>query len=416
MDIEGISAPRFAGTPLIEVDFSQFGGLLFGPGSDGSTLRSLSLVNASGSGVTVNGAGSLLIVGNYIGLELDGTTALANGGNGLELDSSSGNTIGGATPLARNVISGNAGNGISLSDSSNNQILGNYVGTDATGTLDRGNAGNGILVTNSSAENADNNLIGQSEPVPGVTYFNADSVPTQPVTAWQGIRGSDVSGQYLIAGSSDPDGLLFDGTMAGVGTSYAVNYPGSTTTSVYGPNDLGGGDIQLVGSYKNADSSTAPVTVNGFVYQGRPPILPSPVTTRRSTIRRGIQLRPQHDGRPGRRQLRQPDRSWQIQPAAGPGHAYIYDIATSTVLTDIAFPGSMSNTAYGIWYNGGTSYTICGGWSPDAVNNFANQNQPIGQAYLVDYDSSTGMFSNWASFSYPNGTNLRHPFRRDQQR
>ena len=33
-------------------------------------------------------------------------------------------------------------------------------------------------------------------------------------------------------------------------------------------------------------------------------------------------------------------------------------------------PARMSNTAYGIWYNGGTSYTICGGYSLDPVNNF----------------------------------------------
>ncbi len=90
----------------------------------------------------------------------------------------------------------------------------------------------------------------------------------------------------------------------------------------------------------------------------------------------------------------------------GPGHAFIYDIATSTFLTDVVYPGSKSDTAYGIWYNGGTSYTICGGYSLNPVNNFTNQNQPIGQAFLVDYDSATGKFSHWASFSYPFGNNF----------
>ena len=36
-----------------------------------------------------------MIVGNYIGLGLDGTTIAGNGGNGLELNGFSGNTIGG---------------------------------------------------------------------------------------------------------------------------------------------------------------------------------------------------------------------------------------------------------------------------------------------------------------------------------
>ena len=33
------------------------------------------------------------------------------------------------------------------------------------------------------------------------------------------------------------------------------------------------------------------------------------------------------------------------------------------ILTDIVYPGSTTTTAYGIWYNGGTSYTICGGYT-----------------------------------------------------
>ena len=45
----------------------------------------------------------------------------------------------------------------------------------------------------------------------------------------------------------DANGLLFDGTIAGVGTSYAVNYPSAATTSVYGPDNLGGGDVATRG-------------------------------------------------------------------------------------------------------------------------------------------------------------------------
>src|SRR5262249_19722115 len=93
----------------------------------------------------------------------------------------------------------------------------------------------------------------------------------------------------------------------------------------------------------------------------------------------------------------------------GPGHATIYDLLTHQFITDIVYPGSMSNTAYGIWYNGGTSYTIVGGYSNTPTNNFANQDAPIGTAYMVDFDSSTGLFSHWASFTAPEGaTFLSH--------
>src|SRR4029079_2371190 len=47
----------------------------------------------------------------------------------------------------------------------------------------------------------------------------------------------------------------------------------------------------------------------------------------------------------------------------GTGHAFLYDVARGTFLPDIVYPGSTSTTAYGIWHNGGTSYTICGGYT-----------------------------------------------------
>ena len=80
VNIDGTNAPTFAGTPVVEVDFNHFGGLVFNSGSTGSALRNLSLVNASGAGVTLSGGGDMLIVGNYIGLETDGVTVAANGG------------------------------------------------------------------------------------------------------------------------------------------------------------------------------------------------------------------------------------------------------------------------------------------------------------------------------------------------
>jgi parallel beta-helix repeat protein len=90
----------------------------------------------------------------------------------------------------------------------------------------------------------------------------------------------------------------------------------------------------------------------------------------------------------------------------GAGKAFLYDVASDTFLDDIVFPEAASNAVYGIWHNGGTSYTICGGYSLAARNNLAtaaDQNDPIGQAFLVDYDTSNGLYGNWKSFSYPNG-------------
>ena len=70
----------------------------------------------------------------------------------------------------------------------------------------------------------------------------------------------------------------------------------------------------------------------------------------------------------------------------------------NTFLTDIVYPGSTTTTAYGIWYNGGTSYTIAA-----ATASSCSPSSTIGNGYLVDYDSATGQFTNWTSFAYPNG-------------
>ena len=249
-------------------------------------------------------------------------------------------------------------------------------------------------------------MIGQSDPVTGVTYSDADNFGTQPVSLWEGIRYSVSSGQYLISGSSGANGLLFEGTLAGAGTSYLVNYPGAPTTSVYGPDDLGGdmggGESRARrGSWRwwGVTIAHAPLPIaymNGFLFEA--PTTVSPPNSRRAAITRRLTIRGAAynfvhstmgslavgtyggtDGSDGLPEM-----------PLGPDHGFIYDICQKKFLPDIVFPGSKSDTAYGIWYNGGTSYTICGGYSFTAVNNLADQDQPIGQGYLVDYNSATG--------------------------
>ena len=71
--------------------------------------------NAYG-GIQVFGRGSVnnRIAGNHIGVNAAGTAPLANGADGIELNSASNNTIGGELPGERNVISGNGAEGIDI--------------------------------------------------------------------------------------------------------------------------------------------------------------------------------------------------------------------------------------------------------------------------------------------------------------
>ena len=80
-----------------------------------------------------------LVLGNYIGLDSDGTGGLGNTLAGVLITDAVSNTIGGTENGARNVVSGN-GTGISIvgagepSETSNNSVLGNYVGLNSDGT------------------------------------------------------------------------------------------------------------------------------------------------------------------------------------------------------------------------------------------------------------------------------------------
>jgi len=94
----------------------------------------------------------------------------------------------------------------------------------------------------------------------------------------------------------------------------------------------------------------------------------------------------------------------------GPINAFLYNVCTKKFIY-IKYPGSVSNTAYGIWNNGNGKYTICGGHSPKpiSITDITKDGKffkPIGTAYLVDYDCKTNKFSNWSSFTYPYGVNF----------
>ncbi len=122
-------------------------GNLIGTNADGTNdvaERNVIAGNDFGHGILLQGS-SNTVAGNFIGLGADGTTALGNAASGINLQGSSSNTIGGTAAGAGNVISANGQSGINVdSSSTSNFILGNFLGTDATGKLARGNATNGV--------------------------------------------------------------------------------------------------------------------------------------------------------------------------------------------------------------------------------------------------------------------------------
>ena len=134
-----------------------------------SVIRGL-IINryASGNGVWLQGVNNR-VEGNWIGLTSAGTAASGNG-TGVRV-SGSGNTVGGTTAAARNVISGNLGSGVIVENatSSGNVILGNFVGTNAAGTAAVPNQGiqSGVFILNAPGNTVGGTAAGAGNVISG---------------------------------------------------------------------------------------------------------------------------------------------------------------------------------------------------------------------------------------------------------
>src|SRR5262249_39954041 len=149
--IDGTTQPGFAGTPLIVLDGSSAGasanGLRITAGN--STVKELVISDFGGAGISLETVGGNLIVGNYLGTDVTGSKGLGNGFGGL-ITGAKHNTVGGTAAGAGNLISGNI-DGIRIQISgSGNLVQGNRIGTDATGTKALANTEVGVFILTSN--------------------------------------------------------------------------------------------------------------------------------------------------------------------------------------------------------------------------------------------------------------------------
>jgi CSLREA domain-containing protein len=101
-----------------------------------------------GTGVLIE-ASNTTITGNFVGTDPSGSTAVPNKGWGVQADDAEiNNVIGGFSVAERNILSGNGEEGVSAGSAS--AVIGNFVGTDASGAVaipNGTNLGNsGVLV------------------------------------------------------------------------------------------------------------------------------------------------------------------------------------------------------------------------------------------------------------------------------
>jgi titin len=112
----------------------------------GTSVGARNVIGATAAnGITIYG-GNNLILGNYVGVAVDGATPVPNRFSGVNIFGPN-NTVGGTTSGARNVVSGNAsGVLIQGSPASGNVVQGNYIGVDSNGNIAVGNTGDGMFV------------------------------------------------------------------------------------------------------------------------------------------------------------------------------------------------------------------------------------------------------------------------------
>ncbi|HMY72353.1 MAG TPA: choice-of-anchor Q domain-containing protein, partial [Blastocatellia bacterium] len=182
----------------------------------GTTAAARNIISGNdGPGVRIQQAttnGNQLL-GNYIGLNVTGTAAIANT-TGVTIEGANGNAIGGNASGAGNVISGNTNEGISLfTAASNNTIQGNFIGTQANGTSALGNNTHGIFFQ-SGLNN--NNIVGGAGAAANIIAFNLSrgismlsgtgNRITQNSIFSNDNRGIDLAGNGLTANDAgDPD-------------------------------------------------------------------------------------------------------------------------------------------------------------------------------------------------------------------
>ena len=215
-DYIGINAAGTAAAPngtgiVIASNGNTVGGTGGGTGG-GTTAAARNIISGNtGDGISITAGTGNLVEGNYIGTTAAGTSPLGNGSIGVVIFSA-GNTVGGTTAGARNIISGNGLDGVSMTDSgaNNNLIEGNYIGTDVSGTLPLGNARQGVSITstnNTTNPTGTDNTVGGTAPGAGNVISDNAGFGLVIFAPNGGGSGNLVEGNFIGTDSSGAHAL-----------------------------------------------------------------------------------------------------------------------------------------------------------------------------------------------------------------
>jgi hypothetical protein len=258
---------------LIELDGTNAGidgALQLHAGSDGSSIAGLAINRSPGPCIHIIGGGATSITGNFIGMDAAGLVPHGCSEGIDEEGTTSGDTIGGAAPADRNLISANAGDqilwGFNSGGGSNLVIAGNLIGTDATGgAVIAGATGQGIEVAgNTSAATIGGDAAGAGNVVSGNAVGIRVSGLASDISVLGNLVGTDVTGTAPL-GNHPTGGMLIEATGVTVGDASG----GGNVVSANGGDgvELYGNGNTLIGNLIGTDvTGTQPLgnTVRGI--------------------------------------------------------------------------------------------------------------------------------------------------------
>ncbi len=202
-------------------------------------------------GIDLTSSPDSFVVGNLVGTNAAGDSAIPDAG-GISVFQSLNATIGGTTPDARNVVVVGAVQQGIVADS-NTQIIGNFVGTDVTGTKPLGSATTGILLE--GANLVKGNIVGASN----YGLYVQNSSPGNPPVIQGNFIGTDATATLDLGNRSN--GVY----VSGVGYA-TIGGTGSGEGNVIAHN--GGGDPSSSGGIQISGPA---VTIRGNrIFDNRP--------------------------------------------------------------------------------------------------------------------------------------------------
>lgn len=177
-------------------------------GGTTAALRNIISGNTSAA-ILINGTGANnnSVIGNYIGIDSSGTTAISNHYGIIIKADADKNTIGGSTPNERNVISANWEIGVYIEASDSNVVSGNFIGTDYTGTTsfrmgigDSLIQANGVEINTLSKHNIiGGNTVGERNIISGNRVYGAIYYGNVSLNTISGnYIGTDVTGNFPL--------------------------------------------------------------------------------------------------------------------------------------------------------------------------------------------------------------------------